>query len=78
MNTVYNTDNVEARFADTVTLARRFSVSVRQIQKWTSAGILPVHKLGRRCIRYDVAKCDLAVDSFQTRAACIGRKGGQD
>jgi len=78
MNTVYNTANVEARFADTVTLARHFSVSVRQIQKWTSAGILPVHKISRRCVRYDVAKCDAAIDKFQTRGACIGRKGGQD
>lgn len=59
-------------------LARRYGVSVRCIQKWTAAGILPVHKLGRRCIRYDVAACDAAMDKFSTRAACLGRKGGQD
>jgi hypothetical protein len=55
-------------------LARRYDVSVRCIQKWTSAGILGVHKFGRRCVRYDVAKCDAAIERFQTRAACLGKK----
>ena len=78
MNTVYNTANVEPRFADTVSLARRYSVSSRQIQKWRTAGILPAVNLGRRCLRFDVAACDAELAKFQTRCACLGRKGGQD
>lgn len=64
----------EPRFADTATLARRYSVSSRQIQKWRTAGILPAVNLGRRCLRFDIISCDTALECFTVRAAATCRK----
>jgi hypothetical protein len=68
----------ETKLVSTDSLARRYEVSARQIQLWTTNGLLPVVKLGRRCVRYPVAECDAALAKFQTRAVCLTRKGGQD
>jgi len=68
----------ETKLVTTDSLARRYEVSARQIQLWTTNGLLPVVKLGRRCVRYPITECDAALAKFQTRAACLGRKGGQE
>lgn len=68
----------EKKLVTTNTLARRYELSPRQIQLMTSNGLLPVVKLGRRCTRYPITECDAALAKFQTRAACLGRKGGRE
>ncbi len=68
----------EKKLVTTDALARRYDVSARQIQLWTTNGLLPVVKLGRRCVRYPVTECDAVIEKFKTRAACLGGKGGQD
>lgn len=66
---------VAAKLTTTNGLAVRYSLSPRQIQLMTSRGILPAVKLGRRCLRYDTAACDAAMECFAIRAAATGRKG---
>ncbi len=39
-------------------LAARYSVSAKTIRKWARCQLLPVTRLGKRCLRFDVEKCD--------------------
>jgi hypothetical protein len=66
---------VAAALVTTETLAERYELSTRQVQKMAAAGIFPTVKIGRRCLRFPVAACDAALEKFQTRAASTGRAG---
>ena len=46
-------------------VARLFSVSDRQVRKLTAAGILPVFRIGRRCVRYSRADVLAAMQIFR-------------
>jgi hypothetical protein len=63
-----------AALVSTDTLAALWEVSTRQIQLMTARGILPCVRIGRRCLRYDVAEATAALDHFKVRAAATGRK----
>jgi len=62
-----------AALVSTETLAERYEISTRQVQKMASAGIFPTVKIGRRCLRFPVAACDAALERFQTRKPATGR-----
>jgi len=47
-------------------LAARFSVHPKTIEKWVDAGILPKVRINPRCVRFDLARCDLAMDRRST------------
>lgn len=56
-------------------LAERYSISPRQVQKFVESGVFPTVRMGRRCLRFDVAECDAAIELFKVRAASTGRAG---
>jgi hypothetical protein len=70
--------SIGEKLATTNALAKRYAISPRQVQKMTEQGVFPAVRIARRCLRYDLAACDAAMDKFSTRAACLGRKGGQE
>jgi hypothetical protein len=43
-------------------LAVRYSAHRKTIEKWCDCGILPKVVINRRCVRFDVEKCDRAMD----------------
>jgi hypothetical protein len=43
-------------------LAVRYSAHRKTIEKWVDCGILPKVVINRRCVRFDVEKCDRALD----------------
>jgi hypothetical protein len=43
-------------------LAARYSTHLKTIYKWTYCGILPVIRINRRCVRFDVEKCDRSLE----------------
>lgn len=49
-------------------LAARYKVHVRTIWHWKDAGLLPFYKLGIKCVRFDPAACDRAIERFQVPA----------
>lgn len=51
-------DSASALYADARILAKRYGVSLRQIQKMADRGELPFVKIGRRCKRFHLAACD--------------------
>jgi hypothetical protein len=53
---------MSAKFVTTKDLAARYSVHHRTIAKWVRCRILPVVKINRRCVRFDVQKCDEILD----------------
>ncbi len=65
---------VAAVLVTTKQLAERYQVVPRYIQLLTERGILPVVKLGRRCVRYNVNDSDDAMSHFTVRAAVTSRK----
>jgi len=64
----------ERKLADTSALARRYAISPRQVQKFVESGVFPTVRMGRRCLRFDVQKCDEALSRFEVRAAATGRR----
>jgi|GEM_PF-6147373 hypothetical protein len=74
-----NTSNVShaganaAALTTTAGLAARYAISPRQVQKFVESGVFPTVRMGRRCLRFDVAECDAALDRFKVRAAATGR-----
>jgi predicted site-specific integrase-resolvase len=42
--------------------ASRYSVHPKTVEKWADAGILPVVKINCRCVRFDMDKCDKAME----------------
>jgi hypothetical protein len=61
------------KLVDVHHLALRYGVSPRCIQKWKEAGLIPYHKLGRRCVRFDLVKCDEALARYEKREVCFER-----
>ncbi len=43
-------------------IAARYSVHPKTVEKWANAGIIPIVKINRRCVRFDLSKCDLAME----------------
>ena len=60
-----NLNDSETKLIKAKTLANRYSVSLRQIQLWTKTGVLPVYKLGRRCVRYSIDECDEVMNNYK-------------
>jgi hypothetical protein len=50
-------------------IAERYSVTAKIVRKWARLGVLPVVKFNCRCVRFDVEKCDAAVER---RTRCAG------
>jgi predicted DNA-binding transcriptional regulator AlpA len=51
-------------------VAQRYSIHVKTVYKWTYRKVLPVVKISRNCVRYDVEKCDAALER-RTRKICL-------
>ncbi len=49
-------------------LAQEIKVGRRTIGAWTSARKIPALKLGRRCIRYDLARVLEALNKYEREA----------
>jgi predicted site-specific integrase-resolvase len=49
-------------------LAHRYSVHLKTVYDWSDRGILPVIKINKRCVRYDVEKCDAALERRTRRS----------
>jgi predicted DNA-binding transcriptional regulator AlpA len=49
-------------------IGRRYEVSQRTVDNWMKDGILPYHKLGPKCVRFDPAECDKAIAKFRVKA----------
>ncbi|MEQ1862011.1 MAG: helix-turn-helix domain-containing protein [Chthoniobacteraceae bacterium] len=45
-------------------LAKRYDVHPRTIWAWKDAGRLPFYRFGRKCVRFDPAACDKALERF--------------
>ncbi len=43
-------------------IAARYSAHPKTVEKWVQAGIIPMVKINRRCVRFDLEKCDLAME----------------
>lgn len=69
------TNIAEREFLNAADLARRYTVSVRTIKRWTKAGILPNPlKVSDVWLRYDVEECDAAL---ARRSAELQREAAQ-
>ncbi len=42
-------------------VAKRFSVTTRYILQLADAGRIPCHRLGRKCVRFDLRKVEAAL-----------------
>ena len=51
-------------------LATRYGVCVRTISYWMRRRIVPFIKLSPKVVRFDVVKCDVAIEVFETRSIC--------
>ena len=45
--------------------AQRLKVSTRQIEVWVKDGILPVHRFGRRCVRFNAKDVEKFASKFR-------------
>ena len=61
-------DSPALQLVDCETLALRYGVSPKFIRKKTAEGFFPVHKLSRRCCRWDVASCDRIIAEYRINA----------
>ena len=67
-----NEVNVEVRFYRRCEAAKSLSVSERCLSNWTRRGIIPVIRVGKRCVLYSRADLDAAMQRFRT--AAIGER----
>ena len=42
-------------------LGQRYTVSVRTVDNWMKNRVVPYHKLGPKCVRFDPIECDAAL-----------------
>lgn len=49
--------------------AKRFAISTRFLAELTAEGVLPVVRLGRRCVRWPLAECDEIILRYKTGGA---------
>jgi hypothetical protein len=49
-------------------LAKRYGVCVRTITAWMTRRILPFYKLSHKVVRFDAAKCDIAIEVFERKS----------
>ena len=55
-------ERMSAKLVTKKEIAARYSVHPKTVEKWADAGIIPVIKINRRCVRFDLDKCDKAMD----------------
>jgi hypothetical protein len=55
----------EFRLVTSDDLAKRYNVSRRTIQVWVQRGLLPVIAISKRCLRFDIRKCDKALAKYE-------------
>jgi len=48
-------------------LAARLAMSARGVQELTRRRVIPVIRLGRKCVRYDFAKVKAAIDRLEIK-----------
>lgn len=56
---------VERGFLNPGQAARFLSISRRYLGHLTGIGVIPVHRLGKRCVRYSIADLNAAMASFR-------------
>lgn len=49
-------------------VAKRYSVSVRTVHNWMKLNVVPFLKLPGRCVRFDVAATDAALEQYSINA----------
>lgn len=60
----YGICNMPIPFCNKRDIAARYRVGTRTIDRWVSQKIIPVVRISRRCLRFDVAQCDAALRRF--------------
>lgn len=55
-------------------LAERYAVSVSCIDKWIKDRKIPVYRIARKCVRFDVAKCDAIIAKSEAPAGRTNRR----
>jgi hypothetical protein len=45
-------------------IAARYKVANRTVDRWVAQKLIPVVRISRRCLRFDVAQCDAALRRF--------------
>ena len=53
-------------------LAARLAMSPRGVAELTRRRVIPVIRIGRRCVRYDFAKVQAAIARFEVPAVAAG------
>ena len=51
-------------------LAEKLQIGRRTIGAWTAARRIPCLRLGKRCVRYDLARVREALTKFEQEAVC--------
>ena len=49
-------------------IARRYGVVSRTIDNWMSLGRVPYLAIGKKCVRFNPADCDRALEKFKIKA----------
>ncbi len=52
-------------------LAQRYALHPKTVWKYARCGLLPKINLARRCIRFDLEKCDAALERRSTRGSVL-------
>lgn len=68
--------SVEVRFYRRGDAAKTLSVSERCLTNWTRRGIIPVIRVGKRCVLYSRADLEAAMQRFRT--AAVGEREGRE
>lgn len=64
-------------YASRIEFAKRRAVSVRTVDNWLAAGVIPAYRYGAKLVRIPIAKADAALEVFFTgnRKSHVGRRG---
>jgi len=68
-NTPAQPNDMPQKLVKKAALARRYDVCLRTIENWINERRIPVIRLGKRAVRFDPLKCDVAIARFEVRAA---------
>ena len=58
-----------AKLVSAKELADYLKVHVKTVRKWARAGIIPVIKLSKRCLRFDLAECERIIKGLTVNPA---------
>ena len=59
-------DDMKPKYITRQQAAKRYGLCLRYVSILIEQGVLPSVKLGRRCVRLPVEKCDAAIEALET------------